>query len=270
VDELEPAMDTGDVLGSAALLLELRRTGRRVSDLPVELRPRSLADAYRIQSVLVDGLLPPGSGPIGYKVACTSAVAQRALEVDQPLFGRLLAHTSHADGAVLSAGSFTHRVVESEFAFRIGRDVPRRPDGHTIETVSACIDAVVPAIEIVDYRYDSWTVGALQVAADNAIHGAWVSGTPLRDWRDLDLAAAAVSVVRNGEPVASGSGAAVLGHPLEVMRFLADELPRFGRDLAAGDLVTTGVTTEVFEAEAGDLIEASFDGVGNVRVSFTR
>lgn len=262
-------MDTGDVLRSAALLLELRRTGRVVADLPVELRPRSLHDAYRIQSVLVDALVPPGSGPIGYKVACTSAVAQQALEVDQPLFGRLLAHTSHADGAVLEASAFTHRVVESEFAFRIGRDVPRRPDGHSIETVSACIDAVVPAIEVVDHRYESWTVGALQVAADNAIHGAWIAGAPLEDWREIDLAAASVSVSRNGEPVASGSGAAVLGHPLEVMRFLADELPRFGYDLAAGDLVTTGVTTEVFEAAPGDLIEATFEGVGSVRVSFT-
>ena len=269
MDESERAMDTGDVMRSAVLLLELRRTGRVVSDLPADLRPRSLADAYRIQSVLVDALLPPGGRPIGFKVACTSAVAQQALEVEQPLFGRLLAHTSHADGAVLSASSFTHRVIESEFAFRIGRDVPRRPGGHTIATVSACIDAVVPAIEIVDYRYESWTVGALQVAADNAIHGGWISGTPLGDWRDLDLAGAAVSVTRNGEPVASGSGASVLGHPLEVMRFLADELPRFGHDLAAGDLVTTGVTTQVFEAEAGDLIVATFEGVGSVRVSFT-
>jgi 2-keto-4-pentenoate hydratase len=269
MDVTERAMDTGDVLRSAALLLELRRTRRVVSDLPVELRPRSLADAYRVQRVLVDALLPPGCGPIGFKVACTSAVAQQALAVDQPLFGRLLAHTSHADGAVLSAGTFTHRVVESEFAFRIGRDVPRRPGGHTVDSISACIDAVVPAIEIVDHRFESWTVGALQVAADNAIHGAWISGAPLEDWRDLDLAAAAVSVTRNGEPVASGSGAAVLGNPLEVMRFLADELPRFGHDLAAGDLVTTGVTTEVFEAGAGDLIQATFEGVGSVRVSFT-
>ena len=38
------------------------------------------------------------------------------------------------------------------------------------------IDAVIPAIEIVDYRYEAWTIGALQVAADNAIHGAWVFG----------------------------------------------------------------------------------------------
>ena len=139
---------------------------------------------------------------------------------------------------------------------------------HTIASITDFIDAVIPAIEIVDHRYESWTVGALQVAADNAIHGWWVHGEPVTDWRDLDLVSAGVTVRRNDEVAATGSGAAVLGHPLAVMAWLADELPRFGKALASGDLVTTGVTTDVFEAVAGDEIEASFDGVGDVVVRF--
>lgn len=262
-------MDSGDVLAAAELLATLRRTRQVIPDLPDALRPRTLADAYRVQGALIDRILPAGSRRVGFKVACTSTVAQEALAVDRPLFGRLLAHSVHGDGAVLAADRFDHRVIEPEFAFRIGRDVPERPAGHTRESVADCIDAVIPAIEVVDYRYESWTVGALQVAADNAIHGCWVQGAPVTEWRQLDLAAARVAVNRNGTPVASGSGAAVLGHPLEVMRFLADELPRFGLALRAGDLVTTGVTTQVFEAEPGDAIEALFDGVGRVRVAFT-
>jgi 2-keto-4-pentenoate hydratase len=53
----------------------------------------------------------------------------------------------------------------------------------------------------------------------------------------------------------------VLGHPLAVMAWLADELPRFGLELCAGDLVTMGVTTGVFEAVGGDLVEATFGAV---------
>jgi 2-keto-4-pentenoate hydratase len=52
------------------------------------------------------------------------------------------------------------------------------------------------------------------------------------------------------------------------MAWLADELPRFGRGLRVGDVVTTGVTTGVFEAVAGDSVEARFDGVGDVAVHF--
>ena len=151
------------------------------------MRPTSLDDAYAIQEHVVAGLLPADGRRIGYKVACTSAIAQEALRIDGPLFGQLLSHTSAPSGTVLPADRFVHRVIEAEFAFRIGDDVPAHLEPHTPASIATCIDAVIPAIEIVDYRYEAWTIGALQVAADNAIHGAWVCGTPLTDWRRLDL-----------------------------------------------------------------------------------
>ena len=166
------------------------------------------------------------------------------------------------------AADFVHRVIESEFAFRLGADVTPVVGGHTIDSIMPFIDAVVPAIEVVDYHYVAWTIGALQVAADNAIHGAWIHGQPVHDWVDLDLAAAGVTTRVNGDVVTTGSGAAVLGHPLSVMAWIADELPRFGLRLCAGDVVTTGVTTGVFEAAAGDTIQAVFDGIGSVSVQF--
>ena len=72
----------------------------------------------------------------------------------------------------------------------------------------------------------------------------------------------------NGEDVTTGSGAAVLGHPLNVMAWLADELPRFGLRLRRGDVVTTGVATDVFEATAGDTCTADFGPFGRVTVAF--
>ena len=260
---------TPDAIAAAAdELLDMRATHRVQADLPEELRPASLDDAYAIQRQVVAGLLPAGARPIGFKAACTSPIAQAALEVDATLFGRLLSHTSSPSGSTLAASGFVHRVIEAEFAFRLGRDVTPVDGGHTIESIASFIDAVIPAIEVVDYHYVSWTIGAKQVAADNAIHGAWVHGAPLTEWRALDLATTGVTVRVNGAVVTTGSGAAVLGHPLAVMAWIADELPRFELRLRAGDVVTTGVTTDVFEATAGDEIEAVFDGIGSVSVRF--
>ena len=249
-------------------LLDMRATHRVEVDLPDRLRPTSLDDAYAIQRRVVAGLMPADGRRIGYKAACTSQIAQAALEINGPLFGQLISHSSWPSGSTLTASDFVHRVIEAEFAFRMGADAIPTAGGHTIESIAAFIDAVIPAIEVVDYRYVAWTIGALQVAADNAIHGAWVHGEPVTDWAGLDLAAAGVMVRRNGDVVTTGSGAAVLGHPLTVMAWLADELPRFGLQLQAGDVVTTGVTTDVFEATAGDEIEAVFDGIGSVSVRF--
>jgi 2-keto-4-pentenoate hydratase len=259
-----------EVVGAAATeLLGMRTDHRVVSDLPVPLRPETLADAYAIQHRVVAGLAARADGRcIGYKVACTNEIAQAALRIDRPVFGRLMSQTTSPSGTTLAADQFTHRVVEAEFGFRVGVDVEPVDGGHTRATIADHIDALMPAIEIVDHRFESWAVGALRIVADNAIHGWWVRGEPTADWRDRDLAASAVSVTRNGELVTTGSGEAVLGHPLNVMAWLADELPRFGLQLRRGDVVTTGVATDVFEAEAGDLCAADFGPFGTVTVAF--
>jgi 2-keto-4-pentenoate hydratase len=259
-----------EALGHAATeLLDMRANRRVVPDLPLALRPQTLTDAYAIQHRVVASLVSEGGGQcIGFKVACTNEIAQRALHIDRPVFGRLMSHSTSSSGTTLAASRFTHRVVEAEFAFRVGVDVEPVDGGHTQATIAEHIDALIPGIEIVDHRFESWAVGALPIAADNAIHGWWLRGEPVTDWSGYDLAASAVSVTRDGELATTGSGAAVLGHPLNVMAWLADELPRFGLRLCRGDVVTTGVATDVFEAGAGESCVADFGPFGTVTVAF--
>jgi len=259
-----------EVVGEAAAeLVDMRANRRVVPDLPLPLRPQTLTDAYAIQDGVVAALVAQAGGRcIGYKVACTNEIAQAALQIDRPLFGRLMSQSTSPSGTTLAADRFTHRVIEAEFGFRVGVDVEPVDGGHTRATIAEHIDALIPGIEIVDHRFESWSVGALRIAADNAIHGWWLHGEPVEDWSGHDLATSAVSVTRNGELVTTGSGAAVLGHPLDVMAWLADELPRFGLRLRGGDFVTTGVATDVFEAGAGDSCVADFGPFGRVAVAF--
>ena len=111
----------------------------------------------------------------------------------------------------LPADGFTHRVIEAEYGIRVGRDVAEQDGGHTASSIANYIEAVIPSIEIVDYRYADWSVGALPVAADNAIHGWWIEGQPVTDWQGIDLESGEVSVRSNGKVITTGSGANVLG-----------------------------------------------------------
>jgi 2-keto-4-pentenoate hydratase len=72
----------------------------------------------------------------------------------------------------------------------------------------------------------------------------------------------------NGQTVETGSGAAVLGHPLEALAWLANELGTWGRTLRAGDRVTTGVCTNIYSADADDHVEADFGSLGRVSLTF--
>src|SRR5262245_14244861 len=98
------------VTAAAEYLFDLRRTQRPVAALPADVVPRSLAEGYEVQDRLVAMLLDRfGGRPIGYKIACTSELAQRALGVDGPFFGVLLSHSTHPNPATLRASDFTVR-----------------------------------------------------------------------------------------------------------------------------------------------------------------
>ncbi len=257
------------IVAAADYLLGLRRGRRRVPGLPPELAPASLPEAYRIQAAFVGRLLQlHGGQTIGYKVAGTSRHAQKLLGIDHPLFGRLLSATSYPSGSRVAAADYCIRCIEVEFAVEIAEDVP--PDRHWDQaTIQPYVAAVIPSIEIVDHRFEDWqTVGAATLAADNAIHGGWIYGDPCLGWRDYDLAAVPTTLIVNGTPQRHGSGAAVLGHPLAVLAWLANTLPQFGLGLRRGERVTTGITTEIYLAAPGDHLVGDFGPLGQVTVQF--
>jgi 2-keto-4-pentenoate hydratase len=259
------------VTAACEYLYDLRRTKRPVAALPADIVPRSLAEGYEVQDRLVQKLLNSSGGhPIGYKIACTSELAQKALGVDRPFFGVLLSHSSYRSPATVKGSDFNVRCAEAEFGFEMAMDVPAGPV-YTAETIREFIGAALPSIEIVDHRYHNWqAVGAPSLLADNAIHGVWVASEPCADWRDIDFATHPVSLTINGERTLSGTGAAVLGNPLNVVAWLANELTRFGRRLGRGDRITTGVTTDIYLAQPGDRLDADFGPLGRVRLDFTR
>ncbi|MBM3980942.1 MAG: hypothetical protein FJ304_11775 [Planctomycetes bacterium] len=252
-------------------LLDMRLQKRIVADLPSALKPATLADGYRVQEALVAKLLArPDATAIGYKAAATNVTAQKQMHVNGPFFGTLISRTSHDNGIVLAASDFTLRIVEAEFGFEMGADVPESPVPYTAETVAPFVAFAIPAIEVVDHRFEDWrTVGAPTLAADNAIHGAWVEGARKVYRASFDLSAHPVQVIVNGKPWREGSGANVLGDPLNVVAWLANELPKHGRALRKGEKISTGTTAEVYFAQAGDRVRADFGELGDVEVSFS-
>lgn len=254
----------------ATALAELRFERRTVAQLPEDARPTSLAQAYAAQDALVTQLLARHGGhTVGYKTACTNALARAQLKVSHPLVGQLLSYSTHAAPVILPADDFTLRTIEPEFGFRMGADAPAQAAPYTAESITALIADAFAGIEIVDHRFHDWSaVGAATIAADNAIHGAYVQGMPCANWRQLDLVNQQVTLTVNGARVREGNGAAVLGSPFTALAWLANELLRFGKLLKAGDVITTGVVCDVYAAQCGDDMTADFGPLGSVRLGF--
>lgn len=261
---MPPASATADFLA------DLRFARRTEVDIPAQLRPKDDSSAYAAQDALVGRLLERyGGHRIGYKIACTNTTAQRLLNTSAPVYGRLLSSFVHPSPARLSSRDFVVRGVEAEFGFEMVRDVPRLDIPYTSDTIVDYVGKTLPAIEIVDHRLSDWSkFDAFSLIADNAIHGAWIPGVACEDWRGLDLAAHAVALIVNGDIALNGRGDAVLGHPFNALAWLANELPKQGRSLQAGEFVTTGVCTDVYLAEPCDEIRADFGVLGTVELTF--
>lgn len=249
---------------TAELLWSAWRSGERQPDPPDDVRPRDEFEGMAAQTALEE-LAGPG---YGWKLAATSAAGQAHIRVDGPLPGRLFEQFRYADGDRLPAHDLHMSVVEAEFAFRMGSDVG--PEA-TRDEVLAAVAAMHLAIEVPDSRFTHFErAGAAQVLADDAFAGRFVLGAEVPGWADVDLPAHPVALHVNGQHAADGSGGNVLGDPRAALAWLAGELPRLGRALRAGDIVTTGTTTAPPAIAAGDDVLADFGELGTVRAGLAR
>lgn len=252
------------------LLAEARFRKQPMAALPEECRPPEPKVAYNIQKLLVKRLISNyGGQPVGYKIACTSKSARDFLKFYEPFYGRLLSPFVKESPARLAANAFSMRVVEPEFAFRIAKDLPASAAPYNMDTVATAVDAVLPAIEIVETRYIDWTkVDVPSLIADNGCNGAWVQGLSYPKWEKIDFPAHQVALVVNGKEIRRGRGDAIMGHPFNALTWLANFLCQQGGGLNAGDLVSTGTCMDVYEAEAGDDIRVDFGVIGAVELLF--
>lgn len=263
-------MDPDSVARAADVLLAARRSGRPIDGLPEGLSPDGLDDAYAIQDQLVRLM---GRPVVGWKIGCTSPEAQSVLGIHHPIAGRVFDGGLIDSPAALPAAEHVIRGVESEFAFRLAADLPAQAAPFGRDRVSAAVERLYPAIEIIDSAFAQavWVrIGSASVVADNSGHRALVLGHPSDDWRDLDLAGAPVELRVNGELRDAGSGARVLGHPLDALAWLANDRARRGDGLKAGQIVTTGTCTGFHTLDPGDQAVADFGDLGQVAARFIR
>jgi 2-keto-4-pentenoate hydratase len=108
-----------------------------------------------------------------------------------------------------------------------------------------------------------WTLTAPTAVADNSLAARLLLGDRPTTG-DVDLAREGVELLVDGERRATGTGAAVLGHPADAVAWLADALSARGDALRAGDVVTTGSITEPVPVASGETVVARFSSLGTV------
>jgi 2-keto-4-pentenoate hydratase len=254
------------LLEAAEALAGARKEGTELARLPGGL-PEDLEAAYALQRAAVDHF---GARHCGWKIGATSPEAQVILNTDGPFAAPLFESACWETGMALPCPRHGLLGLEPEFAFRLGGDLPPRDEAYEPAEVRAAIATVHPVFEVIGLRLpDRHFRNVLVVIADFGANVGLVAGAGIADWQKLDLARIEVVASIDGDPVAKGTGAKVLGHPLQALTWLANHLRVTGDGLAAGQWVSTGTCAGVVQIQPGEHAEADFGPIGKVEMTLT-
>jgi 2-keto-4-pentenoate hydratase len=242
------------ILRAAEILLAVRQGAPPVTGLGAN-APRDEAEAWAIQREV----LKRRDGRIGgYKCATPAGAPPSGAALNAAgIVG------SPARWPVPAGGKIG---IETEVAFRLGRDLPPRAAPYTRAEVIDAIAGCFPAIELVTTRYaDMKAVTPLEAMADNIAHAGLVCGADVPGWQAMNLNDLAVRQACAGVVQVEKRGSNPAGDPLGSVTRMANHLQAFGLHLEAGQVVTTGSWTGLLWVEGGRIV-GGFEGLGEVVV----
>ena len=225
----------------------------------------SLADGQCAQDKLVALLTRQLGRPVGYKVGLTNPAAQQRFGVPHPVTGTIYEATLRLrDGEEVPARFAAVPAVEADLLLRV------RDEGinaaRTHEEVLRHVDQVIPFIELPDLVMPPARLDGPNLLAINVGARLGVSGAPIPVRADAEFAAALGTMTvtmtdDTGKELARAPGTALLGHPLNVMPWLAQDLAKRGKKLQAGDIVSLGGFSPALPAEAGRRYTVRYEGL---------
>ena len=236
--------------------------GKLTDDFP-EL---GVSEGYDVQDELRRRWIEDGDRQVGVKAGLTSKPKMQQMGVDRPGFGVLMASMSRPENGVIEMDQLIHPRIEAEIAFVLAEDLGGK--GLSIEQVIAATDYVIPAVEVIDSRFEKFKFDLPSVIADNTSSARYVTGGRPMDPKSVDLRTIGVVIEKNGDIQSLGASAAVLNHPANAVIMLAEHLAERGETLPAGSLILTGGITEAIPVQREDNVIARFQDMGSVSFKF--
>lgn len=247
-------------------LRNAEKNGVQIAPLTDAYPEMTVEDAYRIQLENAAARIQDGEKLIGMKIGLTSQAMQKLLNVDRPDYGHLFKDMLLTDGEVCHVSGLIQPRAEGEVSFCLNKTL--KGPGVTVADVYDAVKYVVPSIEIVDSRIRDWKIKLQDTIADNGSSAMLMIGSGMTPIEKVDMRLTGMTLEKNGELMSSGTTAEVWGNPAAAVACLANMLADFDMELKAGSIVMAGALTAMVPVEAGDVVTASFHGMGSVTVRF--
>ena len=244
-------------------LVEARRQHRPIDAPAPDSLPPDAATAYAIQQAVIAGLgESTGAWKIGAKApggAASGAPIPASLVLESP-------------ARIVHAGFF-RALLELEIAFRFGEAIEPRGVAYARDEVLARVGVVLPAIEIVDSRFNEWPdIAPLAQLADAQNNGALVTGHPVAYpgfARSFDFVSPALELTFDGESLVPEASGNPVGDPRELLVWFVNHCAAMGITIEPEWTITTGSYVGAHRVERGGVVHGRIAGLGEVAIELT-
>ena len=260
-------MENYKINKAAETLYNARIRKKRIIELPKDCIPESIKEAYDIQDELANKYLKvdKNNSLIGKKIGCTNKAAQVQLNINESFFGNMFSKNISKSKCIINSENYFSPFVEPEFSFVMKDELDILKAPYKPEIVCESISAVLPSIELVDSRFEDWTVvGVKNLIADNAVHAHWIYGDEINNLNSINFNNHSVNLLINGKLIDKGNSINVMGNPINSLTWLINNLALSGKSLPKNSYISTGTCTPAIPIKKGDKVMADFGKLGNV------
>jgi len=225
----------------------------------------SMQDAECGRRRLVEKLESSDNRIVGYKAGLTSKAVQERFGVSSPVRGVLLEKMLLADGADVPADFGARPVFEANLMVVVQDAAIHKAKTHL--DVLRSLSLVVPFIELPDLLIaegEPVTGPLITLINVGARLGVVGKGIPVEPTARFAAALAAMRIIvtdQGGRALASGTGAAILDHPLNAVQWLAQDLEKSRIRLRPGDLLSLGSFTQPMPPRPGLSVTVRYEGL---------
>jgi 2-oxo-3-hexenedioate decarboxylase len=227
-----------------------------------------LASAYAVEHELMHLRQAEGHRTVGRKVGFANKAMWRVLKLDTLVWAHMYDNTvRHAanNEATVSIGNMIAPKIEPEIVFRVKAPLDGAIDAGP---VLHCVESIALGFEIIDCVYPDWKFTPIDFVAAFGLHAGLIVGAPKAVQADdipplIDqLASFTVTLQKNGQTVAQGSGKNSLKSPALCLGELGAAIVRQGgAPLAPGEYVSSGTLTEAQLLTPGETYTAIVEGI---------
>ncbi len=226
------------------------------------------ADAYSIQEEGIHLRIKEGEKVIGLKMGLTSEGKRKQMNLDSPLYGVLTNTMQIENKGVFKLEGSIHPKIEPEIAFYLNKELKGVVTRE--EVLSAC-EAICPALEILDSRYEGFKYFSMEdVISDNSSSSHYILGPKTTNFHSLDLTNLKMTMKINGKTVEEGNSKAISDDPVTSIIQLAKLLEERGQSIPEGSFVLAGAATAAAPLEAGVDVSLEIENLETMNVAISK